>query len=84
MRGPITCTLRDMLHLSHPCLPAVSLARPPRVSSTAPPLASTPSRVEPLVYHLVALHREHGHVHSMVTRRATGVLWPFDHLALLE
>jgi hypothetical protein len=27
-RGTVTYTLRDTLHLSHPCLPAVSLARP--------------------------------------------------------
>lgn len=35
------------------------------------------------MYHLVALHRDLGHVHLMVTQRAAGVLWPVDRLVLL-
>jgi hypothetical protein len=39
-------------------------------------------RSEPFVYHLVAIHRDPGHVHLMVTRRAAGVLRPVDRLIL--
>jgi hypothetical protein len=34
------------------------------------------------VYHPVAIHRDPGHVHPMVTRRAAGVLRPVDRLIL--
>jgi hypothetical protein len=34
------------------------------------------------VYHLVAIHRDLGHVHLMVTRRTAGVLRPVDRLIL--
>jgi hypothetical protein len=39
-------------------------------------------RSEPSVYHSVAIHRDLGHVHPMVTRRAAGVLRPVDRLIL--
>jgi hypothetical protein len=34
------------------------------------------------VYHPVAIHRDPGHIHPMVTRRAAGVLRPVDRLIL--
>jgi hypothetical protein len=34
------------------------------------------------VYHSVALHRDPGHVHPMVTRWAAGVLQPIERLVL--
>jgi hypothetical protein len=37
---------------------------------------------EPPVYHRVAIHRDPGHVHPMVTRRAAGVLRPINRLIL--
>jgi hypothetical protein len=40
-------------------------------------------RPEPPVYHPVAIHRDPGHVHPMVTRRAAGVLRPIDRLILV-
>jgi hypothetical protein len=39
-------------------------------------------RSESSVYHPVAIHRDPGHVHPMVTRRAAGVLRPVDRLIL--
>ena len=36
----------------------------------------------PPMYHLVAIHRDPGHVHPMVTRRAANVLCPVDRLIL--
>jgi hypothetical protein len=39
-------------------------------------------RPESSVYHAVAIHRDPGHVHPMVTRRAAGVLRPVDQLIL--
>jgi hypothetical protein len=45
----------------------------------APP---TRSCAEPLVYHLVAIHRKPCHVHPMVTRRSDGVLHLVDRLVL--
>jgi hypothetical protein len=49
-----------------------------------PPLApdDPPARTEPPVYHPVAIHRDCGHVHPMVTRRAADVLCPVDRLIL--
>jgi hypothetical protein len=38
---------------------------------------------ESSVYHPVAIHRDPGHVHPMVTRRAAGVLRPIDRLILV-
>ena len=32
------------------------------------------------MYHPVAIHRDPGHIHPMLTRRAAGVLWPVDRL----
>jgi hypothetical protein len=37
---------------------------------------------EPSVYHPVVIHRDPGHTHPMVTRRAAGVLRPVDKLIL--
>jgi hypothetical protein len=39
-------------------------------------------RSESSVYHPVAIHRDPGHVHPMVTRRAASVLRPIDRLIL--
>jgi hypothetical protein len=39
-------------------------------------------RPEPPVYHPVAIHRDPGHVHPMVTQRAACVLRPVDRLIL--
>jgi hypothetical protein len=39
-------------------------------------------RLEPPVYHPVAIYRNPGHVHPMVTRRAAGILRPIDRLIL--
>jgi hypothetical protein len=50
----------------------------------APPAAlDVPAvRSESSVYHPVAIHRDPGHVHPMVTRRAASVLRPVDRLIL--
>jgi hypothetical protein len=40
------------------------------------------ARSEPSVYHPVAIHRDLGRVHPMVTRRAAGVLCPIDRMIL--
>jgi hypothetical protein len=39
-------------------------------------------RSESSVYHPVAIHRDPGHVHPMVTQRTAGVLRPDDRLIL--
>jgi hypothetical protein len=39
-------------------------------------------RSESSVYHPIAIHRDPGHVHPMVTQRAAGVLRPVDRLIL--
>jgi hypothetical protein len=57
--------------------PALVYHRRERATPDAP-LA----RIEPPVYHPVAIHRDPGHVHPMATRRATGVLHPVDRLIL--
>ena len=57
--------------------PALVYHRRERATPDAP-LA----RIEPPVYHPVAIHRDPGHVHSMATRRAAGVLHPVDRLIL--
>jgi hypothetical protein len=44
------------------------------------PCASARSCTQPPVYHPVAIHRDLGHIHPMVTRRAAGVLQPVDRL----
>jgi hypothetical protein len=41
-----------------------------------------PAAPAPSVYHPVAIHRDPGHVHPMVTRRSAGVLRPVDRLIL--
>jgi hypothetical protein len=43
---------------------------------------ATPVAPEPLVYHPVAIHRDPGHIHPMVTHHAAGVLRPVDRLIL--
>jgi hypothetical protein len=50
----------------------------------APPAAIVVPAVcsESSVYHPVAIHRDPGHVHPMVTRRAAGFLRPVDRLIL--
>jgi hypothetical protein len=50
---------------------------------TTPAATAVPApRSEPSVYHRVAIHRDPGHIHLMVTRCAASVLWPFDRLIL--
>jgi hypothetical protein len=44
---------------------------------------ATPVASEPSVYHPVTIHRDPGHTHPMVTRRAAGVLRPVDQLILV-
>jgi hypothetical protein len=60
--------------------PTLVYHRRERGTPTAPdaPLA----RTEPPVYHPVAIHRNTGHVHPMVTRRAANILRPVDPLIL--
>jgi hypothetical protein len=72
---PLTRTRRRArLALPNPSSSITAASRPcPR-----PPT----SRSEPPVYHLVAIHRDPGHVHRMVTRRVVGVLRPIDRLIL--
>jgi hypothetical protein len=54
-----------------------------RRESATPAAPDVPAdRPEPLVYHPVAIHRDPGHVHPMVTRQAVGVLRPVDRLIL--
>jgi hypothetical protein len=54
-----------------------------RRESATPAAPDVPAdRPEPPVYHPVAIHRDPGHVHPMVTRRAAGVLRPVDRLIL--
>jgi hypothetical protein len=43
---------------------------------------TTPPVPESSVYHPVAIHRDPGHIHPMVTRRAAGVLRPVNRLIL--
>ena len=43
---------------------------------------ATPLAPESSVYHPIAIHRDPGHIHLMVTRRAAGVLRPIDRLIL--
>jgi hypothetical protein len=72
---------------SGPSMSPVRFADPAVVyhrRESAPPAAlDVPAdRPEPPVYHPVAIHRDPGHVHPMVTRRAAGVLRPIDRLIL--
>jgi hypothetical protein len=60
--------------------PAVVYHRREPTTPAAPVVSA--ARSEPPVYHPVAIHRDPGHVHSMVTRRAAGVLRPVDRLIL--
>jgi hypothetical protein len=71
--GPSTSTARFadpavVYHRREPAIPAV-----PDVPA---------ARSESSVYHPVAIHRDPGHIHPMVTRRAAGVLLPVDRLIL--
>jgi hypothetical protein len=54
----------------------------PAHDDCAPDTRCLTSRSEPPVYHPVAIHRDLGHVHPMVNRRATGVLRLVDRLIL--
>jgi hypothetical protein len=60
--------------------PAVVYHRRESATPAAPDVPA--DRLEPPVYHPVAIHRDPGHVHPMVTRRAAGVLRPVDQLIL--
>jgi hypothetical protein len=60
--------------------PAVVFHRRESATPVAPDVPA--DRSEPPVYHPVAIHRDPGHVHPMVTRRAAGVLRPVDRLIL--
>jgi hypothetical protein len=70
-----------------PCLarfadPALAYHR--RKRATPSVLADPTARpcTKPLVYHSVAIHRDPGHVHPMVTHRVANVLCPVDRLIL--
>jgi hypothetical protein len=60
--------------------PAVVYHRRESATPTAPDILI--DRPEPPVYHPVAIHRDPGHVHPMVTRRTAGILRPVDRLIL--
>jgi hypothetical protein len=60
--------------------PTLIYHRRERATPLAPDAPST--RTGPPVYHPVAIHRDPGHVHPMVTRRVAGVLRPIDRLIL--
>jgi hypothetical protein len=60
--APLATRYNDPIHIYKWCVRSAS-----SVSSVARTHASTPSHKEPLVYHRVALHRDPGHVHPMVT-----------------
>ena len=52
-------------------------------ASATPAAPDVPAdRPKPPMYHSVAIHRDPGHVHPMVTRRAVAVLRPVDWLIL--
>jgi hypothetical protein len=52
--------------------PSLVYHRRERATPSAPD--DPPTRIEPPVYHPVAIHRDPRHVHPMVTRRAAGIL----------
>jgi hypothetical protein len=60
--------------------PAVVYHRRESATPAAPDVSA--DRPEPLVYHPVAIYRDPGHVHPMVTWRAASVLRPVDRLIL--
>jgi hypothetical protein len=60
--------------------PTLVYHRRDRATPLAPDASS--ARTEPAVYHPVAIHRDPGHVHPMVTRRAVNVLRLVDRLIL--
>jgi hypothetical protein len=60
--------------------PAVVYHR--RESATPAALDVPTDRPEPPVYHPIAIHRDLGHVHPMVTRCVADVLRPIDRLIL--
>jgi hypothetical protein len=61
-------------------LPALVCHRHEQATPSAPDDLS--ARTEPPVYHPVAIHRDPGHIHPMVIRRAADVLRPEDRLIL--
>jgi hypothetical protein len=61
--------------------PAVAYHSREPATPTAPD--GPAARSEPLVYHPIAIHRDPGHVHPMMTRRAADVLRPVDRLILV-
>jgi hypothetical protein len=60
--------------------PTLVYHRCERATPSAPD--DPPARTEPPVYHPVAIHRDPGHAHLMVTCRAAGVLRSVDRLIL--
>jgi hypothetical protein len=60
--------------------PVVVYRRRKPVEPVAPDVLASCSELP--VYHPVSIHRDPGHVHPMVTRRAVGVLQPVDPLIL--
>jgi hypothetical protein len=61
--------------------PAVVYHRREPAIPAAPDVLASHSELS--VYHPVAIHRDPGHVHPMVTRCAAGVLRPVDRLILI-
>jgi hypothetical protein len=70
------------------CVPPTRFADPAHVyhrrgrTDPPPPSPLARSYVEPSVYHPVAIHRDLGHVHLMVTRRSTNILCRVDRFVL--
>jgi hypothetical protein len=60
--------------------PTVVYHRREQAMHVAPDVSS--ARSEPPVYHPIAINRDPGHIHPMVTRRAVVVLHPNDRLIL--
>jgi hypothetical protein len=80
--GPSTSTTRFanpavIYHRREPAIPATPDVPAAHAAPDVPA-----ARSESSVYHPVAIHRDPGHVHPMVTRRAAGVLRPVDWLIL--
>jgi hypothetical protein len=56
-----------------------------RRESATPAAPDVPAdHPEPPVYHPVAIHRDPGHIHPMVTRHAAGILRTVDQLILAD
>ena len=60
--------------------PALVYPRRARATPSAPAASTAP--IEPPVYHPIAIHRDPGHVHQMMTRHAADVLRLVDLLIL--